>query len=64
VKSNFDENIYTTKLDRAHPEYPRRAADAARIAAEIERTGSLNAHDAEERGRAAVDDSGMDEEDK
>jgi PAB1-binding protein PBP1 len=64
VKSDFDENIYTTKLDRDHPEYQRRAAAAARIAAEIEGSSPLNTHIAEERGLAVPDDSGMDEEDK
>ncbi|KAF8544066.1 hypothetical protein BDD12DRAFT_725027 [Trichophaea hybrida] len=66
VKSDFDENIYTTKLDRDHPEYKTRAAAAARIAAEIEgqSTSGLSAHVAEERGLVAPDDSGMDEEDK
>lgn len=66
VKSDFDENIYTTKLDRSHPEYSQREAAAAKIAAEIEgqSTAGLNAHIAEERGLNVVDDSGMDEEDK
>lgn len=66
VKSDFDENIYTTKLDRSHPEYQRRAAEAARIAAEIEAQSAsgLNSHIAEERGIVVPDDSGMDEEDK
>lgn len=64
VKSDFDENIYTTKLDRDHPEYQRRAAAAAKIAAEIEGSSSLNSHIAEERGLTIPDDSGMDEEDK
>jgi PAB1-binding protein PBP1 len=66
VRSDFDENIYTTRLDRSHPEYERRATEAARIAAEIEgqSTIGLSAHVAEERGLAVPDDSGMDEEDK
>jgi len=64
VKSDFDEHIYTTQVNREHPDYQSRAVKAARIAAEIEGAGSLNAHVAEERGLAAVDDSGMDEEDK
>lgn len=65
VKSDYDENIYTTTLDRSHPEYQRLEAAAAKIAAEIEgqSTAGLNAHVAEERG-ITVDDSGMDEEDK
>ena len=64
VKSDFDENLYTTKLDRDHPEYQRRAAAAARIAAEIEGQISHNSHVAEERGLTLPDDSGLDEEDK
>ena len=65
IKSDFDEEIYTTKLDRDHPEYPRRAATAARTAAEIEgqSIAGLSSHVAEERGHVH-DDSGMDEEDK
>ncbi|KAF3936465.1 hypothetical protein ABW19_dt0207485 [Dactylella cylindrospora] len=67
VKSDFDENIYTTKIDTSHPLHKQREAAAARIAREIEQsTGSgagLSAHQAEERG-LKVDDSGVDEEDK
>lgn len=64
LKSNFDENIYTTKLDKSHPLYHQREAHAARIAKEIEGQSAKSAHVAEERGAAWVDDSGMDEEDK
>lgn len=64
LKSNFDENIYTTTLDKSHPLYPQREAQAARIAKEIESQAAKNAHIAEERGVTWVDDSGMDEEDK
>lgn len=66
VKSDFDENIYTTTLDRSHPDFPRLEAEATKIAAQIEgqSTSGLNAHVAEERGLNVVDDSGMDEEDK
>ncbi|KAF8474863.1 hypothetical protein BDZ91DRAFT_281943 [Kalaharituber pfeilii] len=64
LKSSFDENLYTTKLDKSHPLYPQREAQAARIAKEIEGQTAKNAHIAEERGAAWVDDSGMDEEDK
>ncbi|KAI5784584.1 hypothetical protein EDC01DRAFT_618501, partial [Geopyxis carbonaria] len=65
VTSDFDENIYTTQLDRSHPQYQQREAKAAKIAAEIEgsTTAGVSAHVAEERGHAP-DDSGMDEEDK
>ena len=64
MKSTFDENIYTTKLDKSHPLYQQREAEAARIAKEIEGQAAKSAHIAEERGSAWVDDSGMDEEDK
>ena len=64
LKSDFDENIYTTTLDKNHPLYPQREAQAARIAKEIESQAAKNAHIAEERGVTWVDDSGMDEEDK
>lgn len=64
LKSNFDENIYTTKLDKSHPLYQQREADAARIAKEIEGQAAKSVHVVEERGSAWVDDSGMDEEDK
>lgn len=64
VKTDFDENIYTTKLDKSHPLYSQREARAAKIAREIESSGgAISAHVAEERG-LAYDDSGMDEEDK
>jgi PAB1-binding protein PBP1 len=64
IKSEFDENIYTTTLDRSHPQYQQREAMAAKIAADIEGQTSTSAHIAEERGLNAPDDSGMDEEDK
>ena len=64
VGTNYDENIYTTAIDRSHPEYKLRAEKAARIAREIESGSAMNAHVAEERGALPVDDSGMDEEDK
>ncbi|KAK9322251.1 hypothetical protein V1517DRAFT_338976 [Lipomyces orientalis] len=64
VQSTFDENIYTTRLDKSHPQYKERAAAAERIAREIESSSyGGNIHVAEERG-ILVDDSGIDEEDK
>ncbi|KAK9459408.1 uncharacterized protein V1516DRAFT_687162 [Lipomyces oligophaga] len=64
VRSTFDEEIYTTKLDKSHPDYELRAAAAERIAREIESSSyGGNLHMAEERN-AVVDDSGVDEEDK
>ncbi|KAH0551433.1 hypothetical protein GP486_007352 [Trichoglossum hirsutum] len=63
VKSDYDENIYTTAIDRTSPLYPQRLANAERIAREIENSSAMNSHVAEERGHM-VDDSGMDEEDR
>ncbi|KAK9238980.1 hypothetical protein V1525DRAFT_386972 [Lipomyces kononenkoae] len=64
LQTTFDENIYTTKLDKSHPQYKERAAAAERIAREIESSSyGGNIHIAEERG-IQVDDSGVDEEDK
>ncbi|KAI9850032.1 MAG: hypothetical protein M1838_006172 [Thelocarpon superellum] len=64
VKSDYDEGIYTTTIDRSNPQYRQRLARAEKIAREIEGGNTLNPHVAEERGRALVDDSGMDEEEK
>jgi PAB1-binding protein PBP1 len=64
VKSNYDENIYTTTIDRNDPQYSQRAARAERIAREIEASSASNSHVREERGGAAADDQGLDEEDK
>jgi hypothetical protein len=67
VTSTFDENIYTTRLDKTNCAISE--AEAARIAAEIEghayhgAAANYNAHIAEERG-FQVDDGQMDEEDK
>ncbi|KAK9359492.1 hypothetical protein V1504DRAFT_434724 [Lipomyces starkeyi] len=64
LQSTFDENLYTTRLDKSHPQYKERAAAAERIAREIENSNyGGNLHMAEERG-LLVDDSGVDEEDR
>ncbi|KAL4888449.1 hypothetical protein BDV59DRAFT_206148 [Aspergillus ambiguus] len=60
--SSYDENIYTTRIDRSDPTYKQKEAEAARIAREIEGTEVDNAHVMEERGLVAAD--GGDEEDK
>jgi PAB1-binding protein PBP1 len=64
VKSDYDENLYTTAIDRTNPLYKQRLAAAERIAREIEGASAMNSHVAEERGLILGDDSGMDEEDK
>ncbi|KAI9802405.1 MAG: hypothetical protein M1825_002787 [Sarcosagium campestre] len=64
VKSDYDENFYTTVIDRSAPDYGQREAAAARLAREIESGATSNAHLAEERGQSVGDDSGANEEDK
>ncbi|KAI0461332.1 hypothetical protein LJB42_000999 [Komagataella kurtzmanii] len=64
VKSTYDENLYTTRINRDDPDYERKLVEAERIAKEIEsQSYNGNIHVAEERG-LVVDDSGIDEEDK
>lgn len=63
LKSDYDENIYTTTIDRSNPLYPQREAEAQRIAQEIERTSTDNVHVREERGTLKEGD-GLDEENK
>ncbi|KAF8071968.1 hypothetical protein FPV67DRAFT_1483313 [Lyophyllum atratum] len=63
VKTNFDENLYTTKLDRSAADFKERERHAQRIANEIIGAGTNNPHIAEERN-LNVDDSGVNEEDK
>ncbi|KAI9928641.1 hypothetical protein ASPWEDRAFT_36403 [Aspergillus wentii DTO 134E9] len=62
--SSYDENLYTTRIDRSDPTYKRKEAEAARIAQEIEGTDVVNSHMREERGLAPIDAGGHDEEDK
>lgn len=64
VQSTYDEHYYTTAINRDAPDFDERERRAARLASEIENSSyGGNVHVAEERG-IAVDDSGMDEEDK
>ncbi|KAF8309923.1 hypothetical protein DL93DRAFT_2214946 [Clavulina sp. PMI_390] len=62
VTTNYDEELYTTKLDRSRPDYKERERQANQIANEINSQSSSNPHIAEERG--VIDDSGVNEEDK
>ncbi|GKT51907.1 uncharacterized protein ColSpa_12088 [Colletotrichum spaethianum] len=68
LKTDYDENIYTTTIDKSHPQYRERMAAADRKAREIERSLATTAHVAEERVMDFVsgggDDHGGDEEDK
>lgn len=63
VKASFDEDVYTTKLNRNAPDFKEREKQAQKIANEILGTTANNPHVAEERG-LVVDDSGVNEEDK
>jgi len=63
VRSDYDENLYTTTIDRSHPQYAERAALAEKKAREIEASSALNAHVREERSQNVASDKGGDEED-
>ena len=61
VSASFDENLYTTELDKSRMD-AKKIAEAERIAREIESTSSSNIHVAEERGHVVQGD--YDEEDR
>lgn len=64
VGSTYDEHLYTTRIDTLAHDYSERLQRAEKLAREIEgNTSTSDRHVLEERG-VAVDDSGMDEEDK
>ncbi|THH09159.1 hypothetical protein EW145_g2218 [Phellinidium pouzarii] len=63
VRTHFDEDEYTTRLDRSAKDFKERERRAEQIAAEINGSVTNNSHIAEERG-LEVDDSGINEEDK
>ena len=66
LKTDYDENIYTTAIDRSAPSYKARMANADRLARQIERSAPASSHVAEERVMDYVGgaDGGQDEEDK
>lgn len=65
MKTSYQEELYTTALDRGAKGYAQRAAEASRLAAEIEgRTADGNIHLAEERGQMHTGSEEMDEEDR
>ncbi|KAK6072446.1 LsmAD domain-containing protein [Seiridium cupressi] len=64
LKTDYDENIYTTQIDKNHPKYRERLAQADRKAKEIESSVATTSHVAEERVMDFVGgDAGGDEED-
>ncbi|KAI5284061.1 hypothetical protein KEM54_001617, partial [Ascosphaera aggregata] len=56
ARSTWDENLYTTKIDRTDPSYRQKAAEAARIARQIESGDVTNVHMREERGLTVEQD--------
>lgn len=65
--SDYDENIYTTTIDKNAPNYKDRIAAAEKKAREILDIAPVTSHVAEERIMDFVgggDDKGEDEEDK
>lgn len=66
LTTDYDENLYTTTIDKSHPDYNKKYAEADRKAREIENSVANNSHVAEERivDNLTVDDSGVTEEDK
>ncbi|KJR83946.1 pab1-binding protein [Sporothrix schenckii 1099-18] len=67
LKTDYNENYYTTAIDRSHPQYSERLAVAERAAREIEGSSATTAHVAEERVMDFVAGEGQgdgDEEDK
>ncbi|KAI0342847.1 hypothetical protein BDW22DRAFT_1329878 [Trametopsis cervina] len=64
VKAGFDEEAYTTKLDRNAPDYKEREKKAQAIANEIISGTTNNPHIAEERVMNLVGENGTTEEDK
>ncbi|KAF8330112.1 LsmAD domain-containing protein, partial [Amanita rubescens] len=59
--ANFDEDAYTTRLDRSAPDYKEKERKALRIASEILGTATTNLHVLEERGHI-VEDTDSNEE--
>lgn len=55
VKSNFDESVYTTELDKSQID-KKKIAEAERMAKEIEGTTTGNMHMKEERNQKLADD--------
>ncbi|KZT00786.1 uncharacterized protein LAESUDRAFT_665282 [Laetiporus sulphureus 93-53] len=64
VRAGFDEEAYTTRLDRNAPNFKERERRAAAIANEIMQSSTSNPHIAEERTQNLVGDSSTNEEEK
>ncbi|KAF8486095.1 hypothetical protein DFH94DRAFT_710449 [Russula ochroleuca] len=64
VKTGFDEELYTTKLDRSGADFAERERRAQALANEIMRGATNNPHIMEERVMNNTEDGGVNEEDK
>lgn len=62
LKTDYDENMYTTVINKSHPQYRERQAIADKKAQEIERSTAATAHVAEERVMDYVPGQQRDEE--
>ncbi|KAH8687770.1 hypothetical protein BGZ60DRAFT_522417 [Tricladium varicosporioides] len=64
--TDYDENIYTTTINKNHPDYEKRMAYATKKAREIENSAATNSHVAEERVKdnVSAQANGLDEEDR
>lgn len=62
VKSDYEETMYTTRLDRSGKDFKSREKEAERLAKEILESSTGNVHVAEERNQ--LDQKDMDEEDR
>ena len=62
LKTDYDENIYTTAINKTHPQYRERMAAAEKKAREIERSAPVTAHVAEERVMDYVGGQGVGDE--
>ncbi|KAI0091301.1 hypothetical protein BDY19DRAFT_935038 [Irpex rosettiformis] len=64
VKAGFDEEAYTTKLDRSAPDFKEKEKKAQQLANEIMSGTATNSHIAEERVKDFVGENGTTEEEK
>lgn len=64
LKTDYNENYYTTQIDKSHPRYRERIAQAEKKVKEIETSTASTSHVAEERVMDFAGGDGGDEEDK
>ncbi|UZJ55479.1 hypothetical protein CBS101457_004799 [Exobasidium rhododendri] len=64
IKSNYEENLYTTKLDKSSRDYKEREKRADQLAKEIMNSSTNNIHVAEERNLTEEGEDAQTEEDR